>query len=160
MKRQKENEEVENLFMATCLKMVSQARDTNPHESPSREAFECKTCNRKFTSFQALGGHRASHKRPKLEDGEELKPKIHQCSICGQGFSLGQALGGHMRKHRDAIIEGFSSINHDVALGPVLKRSSSSSARTTCLDLNLTPLENGLKLLFGMTTPPKVNISL
>lgn len=28
--------------------------------------YECKTCNRSFTSFQALGGHRASHKRPKI----------------------------------------------------------------------------------------------
>lgn len=27
--------------------------------------YECKTCNRSFTSFQALGGHRASHKKPK-----------------------------------------------------------------------------------------------
>ncbi|TMW96764.1 hypothetical protein EJD97_006816 [Solanum chilense] len=32
--------------------------------------YECKTCNRTFNSFQALGGHRASHKKPKtiLED--------------------------------------------------------------------------------------------
>lgn len=28
--------------------------------------YECKTCNRTFPSFQALGGHRASHKRPKI----------------------------------------------------------------------------------------------
>ncbi|OIT40303.1 PREDICTED: zinc finger protein ZAT5 [Nicotiana attenuata] len=27
--------------------------------------YECKTCNRTFPSFQALGGHRASHRRPK-----------------------------------------------------------------------------------------------
>ncbi|KAL1544101.1 zinc finger protein ZAT5-like [Salvia divinorum] len=27
--------------------------------------YECKTCNRTFPSFQALGGHRASHKNPK-----------------------------------------------------------------------------------------------
>ncbi|KAJ8542281.1 hypothetical protein K7X08_017147 [Anisodus acutangulus] len=27
--------------------------------------YECKTCNRTFSSFQALGGHRASHKKPK-----------------------------------------------------------------------------------------------
>ncbi|CAN4105819.1 unnamed protein product [Withania somnifera] len=28
--------------------------------------YQCKTCNRTFPSFQALGGHRASHKKPKL----------------------------------------------------------------------------------------------
>ncbi|GLT93261.1 hypothetical protein SLE2022_110620 [Rubroshorea leprosula] len=27
--------------------------------------YECKTCSRTFSSFQALGGHRASHKKPK-----------------------------------------------------------------------------------------------
>ncbi|KAK9279830.1 hypothetical protein L1049_013512 [Liquidambar formosana] len=27
--------------------------------------YACKTCNRTFPSFQALGGHRASHKKPK-----------------------------------------------------------------------------------------------
>nr|GMD67249.1 zinc finger protein ZAT5-like [Ipomoea batatas] len=33
--------------------------------------YECKTCNRSFPSFQALGGHRASHKKPKLMDHHE-----------------------------------------------------------------------------------------
>ncbi|XP_004251369.1 zinc finger protein ZAT5 [Solanum lycopersicum] len=36
--------------------------------------YECKTCNRTFNSFQALGGHRASHKKPKtiLEDKKSV----------------------------------------------------------------------------------------
>jgi len=36
--------------------------------------YECKTCNRTFPSFQALGGHRASHKKPKIM-AEEKKPQ-------------------------------------------------------------------------------------
>ncbi|PWZ41490.1 Zinc finger protein ZAT5 [Zea mays] len=28
--------------------------------------YECKTCNKCFLSFQALGGHRTSHKKPRL----------------------------------------------------------------------------------------------
>jgi DNA-directed RNA polymerase subunit RPC12/RpoP len=62
--------------------------------------YECKTCNKKFSSFQALGGNRANHKRLKFE-GDELikanaltlgnKPRMHECSICGQEFSLGHA---------------------------------------------------------------------
>ncbi|OMO90399.1 Zinc finger, C2H2-like protein [Corchorus olitorius] len=37
--------------------------------------YECKTCNRSFPSFQALGGHRASHKKPKAAAmGEDKKP--------------------------------------------------------------------------------------
>ncbi|XP_057473736.1 zinc finger protein ZAT5-like [Actinidia eriantha] len=36
--------------------------------------YECKTCDRTFPSFQALGGHRASHKKPKavLEEGKRV----------------------------------------------------------------------------------------
>ncbi|XP_014512829.2 zinc finger protein ZAT11 [Vigna radiata var. radiata] len=132
-------------------------------EKESQEEFQCKTCNRKFSSFQALGGHRASHKKPKLEgeEGKDLslsrKPKTHECSICGQGFSLGQALGGHMRKHRVGTNEGFSSV---IAEAPLLKRWNSSK-RVMCLelDLNLTPLENDLKLLFG-NKAPTVHLSL
>lgn len=40
--------------------------------------YECKTCNRTFPSFQALGGHRASHKKPKLIIPEEKKPQPQQ----------------------------------------------------------------------------------
>lgn len=35
--------------------------------------YECKTCNRSFPSFQALGGHRASHKKPKAAADSDQK---------------------------------------------------------------------------------------
>lgn len=35
--------------------------------------YECKTCSRSFPSFQALGGHRASHKKPKATTEEKKK---------------------------------------------------------------------------------------
>lgn len=100
--------------LANCLILLARGNRTN--------VYECKTCTRTFPSFQALGGHRASHKKPKPsaqlkeeseEEEEESKfvkinaighspsrPKIHECSICGSEFSSGQALGGHMRRHR------------------------------------------------------------
>lgn len=34
-------------------------------DSKSRSKFECTTCNKIFHSYQALGGHRASHKKTK-----------------------------------------------------------------------------------------------
>ena len=168
IKRQREKEEKESIDLANSLMLLSSAIESKPvQRSYAPVEYECKTCNRKFSSFQALGGHRASHKRPKL-DGEELKsegknlslwnkPKMHECSICGLEFSLGQALGGHMRKHRATTNEGFPSINQTIAKATVLKRSNSK--RVMCLDLNLTPLENDLKLLFGKKAP-RVDLSL
>ncbi|KAI4349266.1 hypothetical protein L6164_009876 [Bauhinia variegata] len=169
IKRQRENEATERFDLANSPLLLSEARDSKTQRgSAPDQVFECKTCNRKFSSFQALGGHRASHKKPKL-NGEDLKvvakflslgnkPKMHECSICGLEFSLGQALGGHMRKHRDAASnQDLSKINQIAAKVPVLKRSNSK--RISCLDLNLTPLENDLKLLFGEKAP-QVHLSL
>uniref|UniRef100_A0ACD5XNS3 Uncharacterized protein n=1 Tax=Avena sativa TaxID=4498 RepID=A0ACD5XNS3_AVESA len=91
---------------------------TTGPSSPER-VFECKTCNRQFPSFQALGGHRASHKKPRLADGAEPpKPKVHGCSICGLQFAVGQALGGHMRRHRAVAVAGEGL---DLGLGLGLK---------------------------------------
>ncbi|KAG6404451.1 hypothetical protein SASPL_136699 [Salvia splendens] len=114
----------------------------------SSRIFTCKTCDRQFPSFQALGGHRASHKKPRLGGGEPPsppKPKTHECGICGQEFPLGQALGGHMRKHRAALVdqnhhEAAAAAPPPFALFPVVKKAN--SRRIFSLDLNLTPLEN------------------
>ncbi|XP_004494993.1 zinc finger protein ZAT7 [Cicer arietinum] len=160
MKRQRETEEKESIDLATSLMLLSRTQQNKTFSSPIE--FECKTCNRKFSSFQALGGHRASHKKLKIEGQQEsLKgnnnnvKKMHECSICGQEFKLGQALGGHMRRHRNN--EAFSNCFEKSS--PVLKRSNSKRVMCLELDLNLTPLENDLKLLFG-NKAPRVDLSL
>ncbi|RRT76611.1 hypothetical protein B296_00003419 [Ensete ventricosum] len=120
--------------MANCLILLAQGRASDAGVKAEglagedgggrRNLYECRTCSKSFPSFQALGGHRASHKKPKLamataimaenkkamgdEDSLQIsmnsfpsiKPKIHECSICGLEFNSGQALGGHMRRHR------------------------------------------------------------
>ncbi|XP_020206675.1 zinc finger protein ZAT11 [Cajanus cajan] len=161
--REKEGTTLESWDVTNCAMTPHASVSTNP------QVFECKTCNRKFSSFQALGGHRASHKRVRLGGEEQLGagaksmglsgPKMHECSICGQGFLMGQALGGHMRRHRDrgATNKAFSSINEVVAKVSVFKRSC--NAKVFCLDLNLTPLENDFKLLLFGKVSPKVNLS-
>ncbi|XVF33550.1 hypothetical protein REPUB_Repub17cG0177900 [Reevesia pubescens] len=82
----------------------------------TRGKYRCETCNKVFKSYQALGGHRASHKKIKAYSSAtatletELEPenvgtcsmtekKIHECPICFRVFSSGQALGGHKRSH-------------------------------------------------------------
>lgn len=78
--------------------------------------FECKTCSKRFPSFQALGGHRTSHTRLQarmlLQQEQEqdqherdaARARVHECAVCGLEFSMGQALGGHMRRHRAAAM--------------------------------------------------------
>lgn len=177
-----------SVTMANCLMLLSRGNEydslitTSSSSSPSR-VFECKTCNRQFPSFQALGGHRASHKKPRLAGGDgsssdqsqssPSKPKTHECNICGLEFAIGQALGGHMRRHRAAVTDsnnhhrnhngqsnsvmGLSSSNLGQVVVPVLKKTN-SSRRVLCLDLNLTPFENDMEILgIGKTTPPLVD---
>ncbi|XWS07798.1 hypothetical protein CRYUN_Cryun41cG0021700 [Craigia yunnanensis] len=164
MKRSFSNIEIENnLALANCLILLSKGGNNYEHamnsDIPTR-VFVCKTCNRQFPSFQALGGHRASHKKSKTEgDGEQenyppAKPKTHECSICGLEFAIGQALGGHMRRHRAGLSENqhspLSLSNEPIA--PIVKKSN--SRRVLCLDLNLTPLENDLELFkFSKAVP-------
>ncbi|KAJ1392209.1 Zinc finger C2H2-type [Sesbania bispinosa] len=58
--------EEEEEYMANCLILLAQGHHAPPdHKSSGLCLYECKTCNRCFPSFQALGGHRASHKKPK-----------------------------------------------------------------------------------------------
>lgn len=150
MKRGREYAEVETVDMANCLMLLSKVGEIDMTKNSRTRVFVCKTCNRQFASFQALGGHRASHKKPRLMAGDlfhnlpssPAKPKTHECTICGLEFAVGQALGGHMRRHRAVMNTTESRVNHVV---PVLKKSSSSK-RVLCLDLNLMPLENDLKL--------------
>ncbi|KVI04949.1 zinc finger protein ZAT11-like [Cynara cardunculus var. scolymus] len=156
--------------MANCLMLLSRGCSTNERyeNSPSR-VFECKTCNRQFPSFQALGGHRASHKKPRLNTDGDLahgtnlmpaKPKAHECSICGLEFAIGQALGGHMRRHRTAVTNekksSASSLGSTTA--PVVKKVN--SRRVFSLDLNLTPLENDLEFGSGKVVPTTVELFL
>ncbi|XP_047318500.1 zinc finger protein ZAT12-like [Impatiens glandulifera] len=147
--------EVEALAMANCLMLLSQVGEK---ALSGGRVFTCKTCNRQFPTFQALGGHRASHKRPKLTlvdggagDNSTIvamgKPKMHACSICGDQFPIGQALGGHMRRHRTASPPTTTTITtttkEDKKTGPP---SEEEKKRVLLrVDLNLTPFENCLK---------------
>lgn len=79
-----------------------------PAARGGRYKYQCGTCNKLFRSYQALGGHRASHKKNRAcpvagggggSGGGEAEEKIHQCPVCNRVFASGQALGGHKRSH-------------------------------------------------------------
>ncbi|XP_019224310.1 PREDICTED: zinc finger protein ZAT12-like [Nicotiana attenuata] len=163
MKRSREEDrQVEAEAMANCALMLLSRLNNNNTTSTDGDylissdcyhGFECKTCNKRFPSFQALGGHRASHKRPRLLAGageflmQAKKNKMHECSICGMEFSLGQALGGHMRRHQKT-----PSLVAGKTMTPMLKKSNSSKRIFCGLDLNLSPDEN-VELKLWPTTP-------
>ncbi|PSS33661.1 Zinc finger protein [Actinidia chinensis var. chinensis] len=86
-----------------------------------KREYQCRTCNKMFDSYQALGGHQTSHRTnsaeasAKLEWHENLadqntsyeskKSKDHECPICLKVFPSGQALGGHKRAHYIGLTE-------------------------------------------------------
>lgn len=117
----------EEADMANCLILLAKGKFiSHPIKEEGPYLYHCKTCERGFPSFRALGGHRARHKKMKPDSYEDYctsttlslqlssdnrltlysahnklsSSKVHECSICGAEFSSGQALGGHMRRHR------------------------------------------------------------
>ncbi|KAG7606899.1 putative transcription factor C2H2 family [Arabidopsis thaliana] len=69
--------------------------------------YTCDTCGKVLRSYQALGGHRTSHKYKRLkisnknhfgEDGPIVR-RQYECQICNRMFASGQALGGHKKIH-------------------------------------------------------------
>ncbi|KAG9138571.1 hypothetical protein Leryth_012914 [Lithospermum erythrorhizon] len=119
-------------------------------------SFKCSVCNRAFSSYQALGGHKASHsqRKPSSQDHSTTSTtitttstppatttstmKTHECSICHKCFPTGQALGGHKRCHYEGPI-GNNSASKNSGL------TSSSEGRGSTIshldfDLNMPAL--------------------
>ncbi|PKI36405.1 hypothetical protein CRG98_043187 [Punica granatum] len=152
---------------ANCLMLLSRVGEIvlKKHPGAAGRVYACKTCNREFPSFQALGGHRASHTKPSLEistghhpqgpkaSDPPSEPKAHRCSICGLKFPIGQALGGHMRRHRAEILKKLVAPRSF----PAMKKSTNK--RILCLDLNLSPFENDLRLELGKISSCTVDLA-
>jgi hypothetical protein len=118
--------------------------------------FRCPICGKAFASYQALGGHKASHRKPAAAaaayDGRAPSSSTsqhqkgaaeaaassgsggagagrHVCTVCHRYFATGQALGGHKRFH---YLHGPSV--------PASLPPSTAGAGAGWLDLNLSPL--------------------
>ncbi|XP_020584016.1 zinc finger protein ZAT4-like [Phalaenopsis equestris] len=140
----KDEEDEEGRELVT---MVNLKTKSSPAKGRSR--FQCGTCKKVFRSYQALGGHRASHKKSRscfppaniegsteaIADGEGKS--VHVCPICFREFDSGQALGGHKRSH---LLSSTANITI-ISPPPVAKLNES------LFDLNLpAPLDDVAEL--------------
>ncbi|KAF2552750.1 hypothetical protein F2Q68_00036869 [Brassica cretica] len=94
-----------------CLMLLSRVGECGGGDAESR-VFRCRTCMKEFSSFQALGVHRVSHRKP-----------ISNSS--GEEQSL---LGGHMRKHWNKEDSGGALVTRsffpEAAMARTLKEKS------------------------------------
>ena len=86
-----------------------------------RGKFECATCNKKFQSYQALGGHRASHKRIKgcsasrndqsSENGNNTELELEvdvEINVNAEGRMVESERVAEMRDYLDLNLPGAS----------------------------------------------------
>ncbi|RRT78072.1 hypothetical protein B296_00006188 [Ensete ventricosum] len=95
--------------VALSLMMLSRDSWATAAAEEEGRLYQCGACKKVFRSYQALGGHRASHKKtngcvPAVEpriygEADSADAKVHECPFCFRVFSSGQALGGHKRSH-------------------------------------------------------------
>uniref|UniRef100_A0A5B7BFF2 Putative C2H2-type zinc finger family protein n=1 Tax=Davidia involucrata TaxID=16924 RepID=A0A5B7BFF2_DAVIN len=60
-----EDAETELIFKFNSKRYIETTSSMGNGNKVGMYVYQCKTCGRTFPSFQALGGHRASHKKPK-----------------------------------------------------------------------------------------------
>ncbi|KAL8165981.1 hypothetical protein V2J09_007480 [Rumex salicifolius] len=101
----------EEEYLAFCLIMLARGgpADTSTPSPPPILTHKCSVCGKAFSSYQALGGHKASHRKSTADEklGSGASPggsKAHECSVCHKSFPTGQALGGHKRCHYEGVI--------------------------------------------------------
>ncbi|KHN00957.1 zinc finger protein ZAT5-like [Glycine soja] len=117
--------------------------------------YECKTCNRTYPSFQALGGHRASHKKPKAlmaiglekkqqhllsSDEEEFQLKTNKSPFSLQLNTKGNLYSNNNKsKVHECSICG-AEFTSGQALGGHMRRHRAPVGTTTPATLSFTPL--------------------
>ncbi|XP_057530953.1 zinc finger protein ZAT10-like [Amaranthus tricolor] len=154
----------EEEYLAFCLLMLAQGGGEtatpptllppNLNNTNTRLVFKCSVCGKGFGSYQALGGHKASHRKPTREDDHKPSSsgmitstgKTHQCSICQKIFPTGQALGGHKRCHYEGTIgsaaatkSGSGTVSEGVGSTFSVSHGGGSSSQRD-FDLNLPAL--------------------
>ena len=117
-------------------------------------SYKCSVCNKAFPSYQALGGHKASHRKlsidaattnadnPSTTSATSVSCRAHECSICHKTFPTGQALGGHKRCHYEGANNNNSNKSGSVSVSGVTlsEGGALSQSHRVDFDLNLPAL--------------------
>ncbi|KAL5071806.1 hypothetical protein RYX36_022693 [Vicia faba] len=159
----------EEEYLALCLIMLARGTTTtttNRHsfkplptttttttaDNNIKLSYKCSVCNKEFSSYQALGGHKASHRKHSTNCGDDHSTssnsanaattvvsgggvRSHECSICHKSFPTGQALGGHKRCHYDG--GGAVTVTNSEGVGSTHTVSHSHNHSHRGFDLNI-----------------------
>ncbi|KAL7119105.1 hypothetical protein ACP275_02G042700 [Erythranthe tilingii] len=125
--------------------------------------YKCSVCDKAFASYQALGGHKASHRaKPPTAaaiSSDDRTPytaipaasnstsainpsgRLHECAICHKSFTSGQALGGHKRKHYEGVIGSGAAKSRTTSSngGATSDQMTVAAAVIRDFDLNVPP---------------------
>jgi C2H2-type zinc finger len=138
-------------YLSLCLLLLNGSQKlgqntTNDKNVSPKLHFKCSICAKGFSSYQALGGHKSSHRRPMhpaqnepINVAPDTKKNMdsdggnggHRCNVCLKNFATGQALGGHKRCH---YWDGSS-----VSVSVSTSGSGSTLTSLKDFDLNLPP---------------------
>ncbi|KAJ0249113.1 Zinc finger protein AZF2 [Hirschfeldia incana] len=163
-KSQRSQDLKEEEYLALCLLMLSKGQPQTrfqpspPPQETTKLSYNCSVCGKAFPSYQALGGHKASHRIKPPTAGDSKAPvtgekhpttsttiapsgKIHECSICHKVFPTGQALGGHKRCHYEGNLGGGGGGSKSASQsGSVSSTVSEERSNRVIIDLNLPAL--------------------
>lgn len=133
--------------------------------------YKCSVCNKAFPSYQALGGHKASHRKSLSEStagaidqnpsssstttvtgGASATGRTHKCSICHKTFPTGQALGGHKRCHYEGG-NSSSTANNNHSSSVVTTSGGAGPSRSQSQSQSQSRGGGGFE--FDLNLPPK-----
>ncbi|XP_061373905.1 zinc finger protein ZAT10-like [Gastrolobium bilobum] len=169
-----DNPTTEEEYLALCLIMLAHSGNNNNNNNntshrqtqssssqpqPQQEApppikltHKCTVCGKVFPSYQALGGHKASHRKSSSENpaatantasdnvsaSAATGGRMHECSICHKAFATGQALGGHKRCHYEGNNNSNSNVKTNNSSGVTSSEGGGASTHShRGFDLNL-----------------------